>query len=259
MQGMVMSYYFTVEDFASIIKIESMNITLSDTTLQPLVEKFITLKEQLQVELHKLNMALHIQQPVPAVRSASASQAGGSLALQYARHSALAATVERLMGREEIADNNHIDPFRHPVIEIRLMPDALAIELILAPDAWWDQENMVGKLTIEDHRTQFYKMLSRMDGDWRLGFWRGLHLSEMHLKTAQFQYRPIIEEFLGTFSPSKDWFRIGCWYKQDAPELKSDVIIHTLSQHMSQLYMLYHHFLWTSDNNYRNFYSESVS
>ena len=50
------------------------------------------------------------------------------------------------MGKESGAQTGDVDTYRHPVIELRLTPDQFAIELILSPYAWLDQQNLIGKL-----------------------------------------------------------------------------------------------------------------
>lgn len=254
-----MTYYFTPEDYSLIIKIANLKSSPDDKTWQPLLDKIARLHTAILSDIQKEHFNLHPSPEAPGLISASSLHNGEVLILQYLRYEAQAIAVERLMGRETINTVQEIDTFRHPLIELRLTPSGLAVEFIMSPDAWWDQQNMVGKLSLDEHRQQFYHLLKQLKSDFALGFWRGTHLSDMHLKTNQFQHQPIITEFLSTFQPNKDWFRLGIWYGITDDALSEDKIVGTLMQNIRDLMPFYQYFLWTSDNNYRNFYEASVS
>jgi nicotinamide riboside kinase len=175
------------------------------------------------------------------------------LTVAYTRARGQAVTVERLMGREEIASVNTVDIRRHPALEMRLSRDAFAIELLLSPAAWWDQQNLAGKLTVERHRMDFYEMLQQCD-NYIMGFWQGTHLSDLRLESKYFQHTRIMDEWLSTFQPAADWFRLGVWYELDAPELSEENIEDEILKQLRVLHALYQHLLWTSDNNFRDFY-----
>ncbi|MEO1290777.1 MAG: hypothetical protein AAFV93_23810 [Chloroflexota bacterium] len=175
------------------------------------------------------------------------------LAVQYLRARGKAVTVEKLMGREEVASVNTIITRLHPVIEVRLAESGLCVELLLAPSAWWDQQNFKGKLAIPRHRHAFYTLLMDLDPEYTMGFWQGIHLSEMRIAGKYFQHPRILDDWLSTFEPNTDWLRIGIWLDIDAEELSSEHIKETLVNHIFALYPLYQYILWTSDNNYREF------
>jgi hypothetical protein len=173
----------------------------------------------------------------------------------YLRTKGEAVTVERLMGREEVANVNAIDAHRHPVIELRLSQDGLALELLLSPDAWWDQQNLLGKMTVARHRQDFYLMLRNFSSRYCMGFWNGTHLSEMHLTANQFQHPRIMEEWMSTFEPGADWWRLGIWYAYEDAALDESAIVQEMMKQIRLLYSVYDYIRWTSDNNYREFYS----
>ena len=175
------------------------------------------------------------------------------LAVQYTRARANAVNVEKLMGREDVASLNNIILRLHPVIELRLSEAGLALEFIISPDAWWDQQNLQGKLSVSRHRHEFYTRLMELQPEYCMGYWEGVHLSEMHLTGKYFQHPRILDEWLGTFHPNADWFRIGIWYDVDDESLQNEHIVDELLQQIQTIYPLYRYFVWTSENNFREF------
>jgi hypothetical protein len=182
---------------------------------------------------------------------------GGALCVAYMRQRGQAVTVERLMGREEVASVHTIDTRRHPVIEIRLGSDGLALELIMSPDAWLDQQNLVGKLRVGRHRQEFYTLLKDLSSAYCMGFWHGTHLSDMHLTAYQFQHPRIMDEWMSTFQPGADWWRIGVWFAYEDEMLDEQQIVWTLLKEIKLLYALYENLAWTSDNNFREFFKHT--
>jgi len=217
------------------------------------------LHEHIYPEFRKQNIILSLfknSQCMPLLQSVSQFGRGASLSLAYLREPSQAVKVERLLGREEVAAPGTINPFHHPVIELRLTPEHFIVEMILSPDAWWDQQNFVGKLSVSRHRQAFYTLLKDLHVEYCLGFWQGTHLSDMHLTAAQFQHPRVMDEWMSTFAPGQDWFRIGIWYEHDAEALAAANIYETVSNQIRLLYPLYESLLWASDNNYRDFYEQ---
>lgn len=232
----------------------------ADDALQTAAHQLIALHHRLQEPLAALNLDLYVAQRggVPSVNthSAAAIKAGDALVLQYLRQPAQAVVVERLMGREEIANIHTIDPRRHPVIELRLSPRHFAVELVLSPDAWWDQQNLVGKLSVPRHRHRLYQQLQSLTPHYRMGFWQGTHLSEMHLSAYQFQHPPVMDQWQSTFEAGTDWWRLGVWYAIDDVALAEEALLETITTQMGRLYPIYEEMMWTSDNNFRDFYDQ---
>lgn len=185
--------------------------------------------------------------------SASTSTTRGMMSIQYMRPKTQAIRVERLMGRDDTSSNG-IETRRHPIIELRVTPPFLAVELILSPYAWWDQQNFVGKLTIKRHKQKFYQLLKKLDGNCCIGYWRGVQLNEMHIKVDQLYRQSIWDEWLDTFDPGKDWFRIGMWYEPEADAISEANIQNELVKQIKSLYTIYKEIVWSSDNNFREFY-----
>ena len=139
---------------------------------------------------------------------------------------------------------------------MRLTPEHFVIELVLSPKAWWDQQNFIGKLELPQHRTTFRNLLRGLDRDYRLGFWGGTHLSDMHLTVNHLLYGRVLDEWMNTFSDRQDWLRIGKWYSHQDPELDDAVIQNETFNALKALHPLYNFILWTSNNNFHDFYQK---
>lgn len=208
-----------------------------------------------QVRLNNLDLNLiHSESHTVQQNSVSDSNAKNALSVVYLRTRGQAVQVERLLGREEVANLNTIEARRHPVIEIRISPEHLAVELLLSPDAWWDQQNLMGKMTVGRYRLEFYSLLQTFDVHYCMGFWRGIHLSDMHLSAKHFRHPRIMDEWLSTFQPSADWLRLGIWYAWGDERLQENAA-NEIAKQVKALFAVYQHILWTSDNNFREFYT----
>lgn len=224
--------------------------------LRRAVEQLLTLHQHISAQLRTQSLDLHLM--VPEANAVQFSTVSDRLTeevatIAYTRARGQAVTVERLMGREEVATVNTVDLRRHPALELRLMPEGFVIELILSPDAWWDQQNLVGKLSVDRHRAEFYDLLQTC-ADYTMGFWQGARHSDLSLHARYFKHPRIMDEWLSTFEPAADWFRLGIWYDLDAPELSEERAEDEVLHQLRTLYTLYQHLLWTSDNNFRDFY-----
>lgn len=178
------------------------------------------------------------------------------LTLSYFRSPQHTQTVESLMG----IDTNHCadagETFRHPVIELRLSPNYFAIELVLSPFAWWDQQNLVGKLEFDHHRDTLHHIIRHMSSEYYFGFWHGTHMKDMHLTTWELSHRRVFDEWMNTFAEGQDWLRIGMWYTPDDPALNAMNISNEATQRIGELYNLYDFMLWSSNNNFISFYEK---
>lgn len=205
--------------------------------------------QNLDLTVHKSTGGDVIQQ-----QAGGHGQTGLALAIRYLRTYSQAVAVERLMGREiEVAPEN-VEPHRHPLIELRLLPEHFVVELVIAPEAWYDQQNMMGKLSLDRYRHEFYELLEKQHAACCLGFWQGAHLSDMHLKAAFFRRTRLLDEWLSTFEPGKDWFRLGRWYTPESPPLAESHIYNEIIEQIRALYAVYDYIIWTGNNNFRNFY-----
>jgi len=240
------------------------DVSAGDTDYQPIAENAVQKLAKLHDKLHSqlINNGIELYPPKKHTNvifeSACTSTKRGMISLQYMRSYSQAVRIERLMGRDETT-NNGIESRRHPVIEVRLTPAYLTVELILSPYAWWDQQNLVGKLTVDRHRKIFFDLLRKLDEDIKIGYWRGIELDEMHVNVGQLHRQHIWDEWIGTFDPGKDWFRVGMWYEPEAEEISEENILDELIMQIRGLHTLYTDMIWSSDNNYREFYNASGS
>lgn len=227
---------------------------------QIVTKRLFNLHEQIYGQMQSSDIELHIitvPNKVVKIGSICDATAKDVLSLAYLRSSRQAVTVERLMGREAVANEKNIEERRHLTVEIRLSQEKFVIELLMSPDAWWDQQNLVGKLSIARHKQDFYARLGHFPINYCLGFWKGIHLSEMHLKSAHFQHPRIMDEWMSTFQPNADWFRIGIWYDLDDEALSEDHIAIEVMKQIRLLYELYEYTRWSNDNNFREFYDDT--
>lgn len=250
--------YFSFEDHIA-LEAATVEDMVHKADLQQACEKLRQLHIIVYPQLRAHHLDLHTStKGLITFASPSALTMSGSVSIVYHRPAGQSLAVERLMGREN-SEAEQIEARRHPVIELRLTPKHFTIELLLSPDAWWDQQNLMGKLTIARHRSEFYTLLSKLDTTYMLGFWRGVSLNDMHLTAEQMRWPQVLDEWIGTFAPGKDWFRVGTWYRPAAATLNGDNIAAEVLRHIRTLYVIYEHALWTSNNNFRSFYDRHSS
>lgn len=231
-------------------------LMIGGAALQSAYNKFVDLHKVLysQIRNHNLQLFPRPKNSLITPSSAASPVDNRLLTLVYFRSIDQAMMVEQSMGREGFGDETTVEAYRHPVIEIRLTPDQLAVELIISPDAWWDQQNLVGKLGIDRHRNTFRQVLRQMPDDFYFGFWGGVHLSDMHLTPSQLAYGNVLERWMATFAEGQDWLRFGAWYALDHEALTAEDIQAELFGRIRALVKVYEYVLWTSDNNFHSFY-----
>lgn len=246
--------YFTQQDHDTLA---SMHPSVD---LQQVYDKFSELHRTLYRRMRDHNYDLHPDwnkaRPVSNRSGACTGEIKG-LSLPYLRSREQGALVERLMGREG-ADLS-ADIYRHPVIELRITPENFAVELIMSPQSWWDQRNLIGKLTVARHRETLRGILQHIEGDYRFGFWDGTTLSDMHLTSRQLLRGNILDEWMSTFSDGQDWLRVGVWYEPLDPALNTENILNEVVGRVMSLQKLYTFMLWTSNNNFQTFYRKVVT
>lgn len=210
-----------------------------------------------QMRSNQLNLYPTTQDASKIIQTSSiaAPDKDGVLTINYWRGQGQGVVVERRMGRQIIAEA--VDLHRHPVIELRLAPEHFAVELIISPDAWWDQQNLAGKLSIERHRKTFYDAFQKFDDRYRFGFWSGIHVGEMHLNAEQMRWKQVLDSWISTFSPGKDWFRLGVWYQPEELAAEATQIVPEVLRQIKALYRVYQQLAWTSDNNFVEFYQKT--
>ncbi|MEZ4668425.1 MAG: hypothetical protein R3E39_10960 [Anaerolineae bacterium] len=229
------------------------------TDIKLVTNRFMDLHSALLPRVRNHNLDLHPRWQKTSIvsqKSVASLDPSDSVVLTYFRSQEQAEKVERRMGKETVGINQDVDTYCHPVIEMRLTPEHFVIELVLSPRAWWDQRNLIGKLELPQHRTAFRNLLRGVDRDYRLGFWGGTHLSDMHLTVNHLLYGRVLDEWMTTFSDGQDWLRIGKWYSHDDPELDESRIQTESFNALKALHPIYNFILWTSNNNFHPFYDK---
>ncbi len=221
--------------------------------------KLMNIHELLHPRVRNHNLDLHPRwqkSSIVSQESAAEPTEHDSWVLTYFRSREQAEKVERLMGKDRVAINGNVETHRHPVIEIRLTPQHFAVELILSPYAWWDQQNFVGKLELPAHRESFRNLLHELDPDYRFGFWHGTELNDMHLTVGQLLRGRVLDEWIDTFADRLDWLRLGKWYDVQDPVLETNHILIETFEAVKSLNSIYSFILWTSNNNFHSFYEK---
>jgi hypothetical protein len=252
-----MSYYFQ-GDHLALVKDNGQSVNAS-ADLQHVYSKFFDLHTAIHPRVRNHNLDLHPRWQKSSIvsrESAACLEQSSTLVLTYFRSREQAELVERKMGKESGSQVSEVDTYRHPVIELRLTPDHFAIELILSPYAWLDQQNLIGKLELPHHRTAFRNLLRTMPGDYRFGFWNGLHLGEMNLSISELLRGRILDEWMDTFADGQDWLRVGMWYAPEDPALDASCILPEIFNTVKSLHGLYNFMLWSSNNNFGDFYNK---
>lgn len=225
-------------------------------------QRLLQLHEAIHPRVRSHNLDLHPRWQKSSIvtrQSAACFDSCESFVLTYFRSREEAARIEALMGRDEVAQSGSVDPRRHPVIEIRQTEDHYAVELVLSPNAWWDQQNLVGKLELPQHRAAFRRLLQNLDPNFRFGFWNGLHLDDMHLTVAQLLRGRVLDEWTATFADRQDWLRIGRWYDVQDPILTTGQILLETFEAIRALHPIYGFILWSGNNDFRTFYEKRAA
>lgn len=228
-----------------------------ETNFQPTQHQLLDLHSALHPRVRNHNIDLHPRWQKSAIvsnQSAATIEHDNTPVLTYFRSLEQAQQVEKLMGRDNVAVSAEVETHRHPVVEIRLTPETFAVELVVSPYAWWDQQNFVGKLELPHHRSAFRSLLRELDSETCFGFWSGTHLSDMHLTTAQLLKGRVLDEWMATFADGQDWLRIGKWY--NTAELDTNTLVAEAFEAIKALHPIYNFILWTSNNNFHSFYEK---
>lgn len=239
--------YFSIADHETL----THNFTNAHQKLMSLHQ---SLRDQIRMRDWDLHPHYKKSRVVSNVSGATNNEPDNILTLSYFRSYEQAKLVENLMGIEQSTCEHEVHAYRHPVIELRLAPDYFAIELILSPFAWWDQQNFIGKFDLERQRHTLRDILADVSDDYRFGFWGGIGMSDMHLTAWQLMQGRIMDEWMSTFADGQDWMRFGMWYEPDDDRLNDRNIVQEAVTRVGELYNFYDFLLWTSNNNYHDFY-----
>jgi hypothetical protein len=231
---------------------------LDPSGMQQVSQRLIDLHKVVYPRMRKYGLDLHSAYTLLRGESSAAPHNGSALTLTYLRSGSQAAVVEGIMGRDHV-NEEQVVARRHPCIELRLTPHGLTVELVVSPDAWYDQQNFAGKLTVAQHRDAFFRALARLGAGYRVGFWGGLHLDDMHLNAGQLPPTRVLNEWFNTFAPGRDWLRVGYWYAPEDSALSADNIANELFNRVRDLSAIYNFVAWTSNNDFHIFYKRAAA
>ena len=252
--------YFSRDDYNNVLSLQLDDVK-DDEAIKSTQRLFDNLHRSLYPQIKTDNLELHPNPELPdgvGLKSVCVPFHLPVLTLTYTRSASQSRIVENSMGRDTTSNSVEIESRHHLVIELRLSPDYFTIELVMSPAAWYDQQNLTGLLTVSKHREKLHQLLSKMDGEYSFGFWGGLHLDDMHLNTAKLPPKKVLFQYLDTFAPRRDWWRIGRWYKPDDPALHGDTIVKEANHTIGELYKIYDFILWKNANNYISLYQKTT-
>jgi hypothetical protein len=154
------------------------------------------------------------------------------------------------------ASDSVLDLRRHPVIELRTCDQYVTLELVISPEAWFDQHNLLGKLSVQRHRSDLQALLQQLNPDMKLGAWSGTALSDEHLEARHFHISRVFNVWANTFIDGRDWVRIGRWIPlEDVSEDTPNQLFHDARQ----LYKLFRFIAWNSRNDFQTLYQRQVA
>lgn len=144
----------------------------------------------------------------------------------------------------------------HPRIELRLTPSELALEFMLPAQAWWDQRNLAGKLTMRRYRDEFRQLLLELDLATCVGHWHGHNRCDEHFTIEQLMRPRLMEAWMQTLTEGSEPLRIGRWYA--VSELEPDMVP-ALARQVEKLNTIYRFAAWTSRNDFVSMYEQRFS
>lgn len=208
-------------------------------------ETLLSLHQSLYSRFRKYNITL---QAVTSDESVTMIERNRVKTVVYLRNSTEAQAIEMMMGRNK----PKLELRHHPVIELRKHQDGAVLELVLPPQAWWDQQNLIGKLSVERHHREFYQLVGQLPSEFKVGFWEGTQLSDAHLTAGQLLHPQLFKQWWATFNCGQDWLRIGVWYDHTSQ------ITEELAQYAHYLERIYQFIAWKSANDFRAFYGRAL-
>lgn len=198
------------------------------------------LHQALFTRFRKFNVHLHAITPSQTITSRHSA----TPTITYLRLPSEAQAVERLIG---LKNERQLEVKHHPVIELRLNADWLALELVLTPEAWYDQRNWLGKMSVPRYREEFHNLLTTLSPHIRVGAWQGDTPTDRYLTSAELRFPRIFEAWAGTYSDGRDWLRFGVWYQ--TAQVTPDVA-HHLFDHAQAIYRIHQYIAWTGRNDF---------
>ncbi|NLE45445.1 MAG: hypothetical protein GX620_12050 [Chloroflexi bacterium] len=247
--------YFTAEDYAAFTEDKVANPRF-DKDRQKIRDKFLHLHEVLYPEIRRRGWELHPHWYAPNIVSTwyiGWLKQIWFMKLRYLRSGAQVQDIESRMGMPRPLDNAETQYTKHPMLDIRLDSEYLAIELLLTDQAWWDAQNLKNKISCDPKaQGEFITILHSLGHDYVFGGWPDSSRPDLITTAVDLARGDALEDWLSRFEPGYDWLRLGIWYsdKNDYRLSKARVVQEILYR-FEQLYTVYAFLLWTPQNDYR--------
>ncbi|MBN2393906.1 MAG: hypothetical protein JXR84_24445 [Anaerolineae bacterium] len=247
--------FFAQEDHAVFT---SSKVTSSryDKERQQIRDKLLALHDVLYPEMKREGLALYPHWHPPNIVSTwyiGRIEQIWFMKLRYLRSSTEVQAVEEMMGVPKLLDYSETQYTKHPMMDIRIDSEYLAIELLVTDKAWLDAQNFKRKL--EKHKAErqhFIRILQSLGHDYIFGGWPDTSKPEFIETAADLADEGRLLDWLSRFDPGYDWLRLGIWYTEcEDFRLTTGRIVEEVLYRFRQLYPVYQFLLWTSDNDFR--------
>ncbi|MFW6116745.1 MAG: hypothetical protein ACOC6F_03365 [bacterium] len=247
--------FFSPEDYA-VFELEKSASSVYDGQRQRVRDKLLVLHDVLYPEIKRRGWDLHPHWHPPNIVSTwfiGRIQTIQFMKLRYLRSKDEVRKVEQMMGLPRPLDRAETQYTKHPMVDVRIDNQYLAIELLLTDQAWWDAQNF--KRKVEQHereRTEFISLLRTMGDDYIFGGWPDSKEPELVTKAPDLANEDKLLDWLARFRPGYNWLRLGSWYRDcNDGRLSTERIAEEIIMRFGELYPVYEFLLWRPDNDFR--------
>jgi hypothetical protein len=247
--------FFGSEDYGVFAR-ECVSSSRYDRARKRVRDKFLALHRVLYPEIQRRRWDLHPHWHAPnTVSTWSVGQVAQIwfMKLRYLRSHQDVKRLETLMGVPAPLAHAETQYTKHPMLDLRIDGQFLAVELLVTEWAWWDAQNFKSKLEQDEaERDRFVALLRGLGHDFIFGGWPDTRQPELLTTTADLADQNRLLSWLKGFEPGADWLRLGIWYRgPDDLRLATGRIAGEVMHRFEQLYPVYEFLLWTPRNNYR--------
>ncbi|MBN1874009.1 MAG: hypothetical protein JXA33_07250 [Anaerolineae bacterium] len=247
--------FFDREDHATFTSSKVIN-SRYDKERQRIRDKFLALHDILYPEMKREGLDLHPHWHPPNIVSTwyiGRIEQIWFMKLRYLRSRAEVQVVEEKMGVPKLLDYSETQYTKHPMMDIRIDSEYLAVELLLTDKAWLDAQNFKSK--VEKHKTErqhLVRILQDLGHDYIFGRWPDTSKPDLIKTTADLANEERLLDWLSRFDPGYSWLRLGIWYTEyEDSRLTTGRIVEEVLYRFKQLYPVYQFLLWTPNNNFR--------
>lgn len=247
--------FFTQEDHATFTE-NKVTSSRYDKERCKIRDKFLALHDALYPEMRRIGLALYPHWHSPNIVSTwyvGRIEQIWFMKLRYLRSRSEVQAIEEMMGVPKLLDYSETQYTKHPMIDIRIDSDYLAIELLVTDKAWLDAQNF--KKKVEQHKAErqhLIHLLRNLGHDYIFGGWPDTSKPELIKTAADLANEERLLAWVSQFDPGYNWLRLGIWYTDyEDFRLTTGRIVEEVLYRFKQLYPVYQFLLWTPDNNFR--------